>query len=86
MNWSGPIRADRASEIGVAVVAVLVAIGIAAFFHSLLSVILAGVITLILVVSVVRSRKLAEKEMSRRQVERVGKPPDDPRNMGNFVP
>lgn len=86
VNWSGPIRAERASEIGVAAVAVLVAIGIGAFFHSLIGVVLAGIVILLLVISVARSRKGSEAEMIRRQDRTTGKPPDDPRKMGNFLP
>jgi mannitol-specific phosphotransferase system IIBC component len=68
------------------VVAVLVAIGIAAFFHSLFSVILASVVTLLLVISLLLSRKSSEKEMMRKQDRLLGKPPDNSGNMGNFVP
>ena len=82
----GPTRAERGTEVALCVICVVVAIGLAAWQRSLILMIFAAVVTVLIPISLVRSRKLGEEEMIRRQDKAMGKPTDDPREMARWVP
>lgn len=83
----GPIKAARITEIVIGVLLIIGVISFAVFSRSLWSIIVAIAVTVLLSVSFLRSRKLSEEEMIRRQDQALGKAgSDDPREMARWVP
>ncbi len=83
---TGPNKAERVTEIVVCVLGVVGAAIFAVWSRSLFSVIFAAATTILLPLSLLRSRKLGEEEMIRRQDQAMGKTSDDPREMARWVP
>ena len=67
-------------------ICVVVAIALAAWQRSLILIIFAAIVTVLIPLSLVRSRKLGEEEMIRRQDKAMGKPTHDPKEMARWVP
>jgi hypothetical protein len=66
--------------------AIIGAVIFAAWFRSWLAVLLAVLVIALLLVSFLRSRRIDEAEMIRRQDEAMGKLKDDPNEMARWVP
>ncbi len=86
MTLPSPTKAERVTEVVICVICVVVAIAIAAWQRSMFLMIFAEVVTVLVPFSLVRSRRLGEEEMMRRQDKAMGKPTDDPREMARWVP
>jgi cell division septal protein FtsQ len=86
MKTPGPPKAERIANIVALIVLISVAVSLAFWFRSLLSVAFAVFAILISCISFLRNRKMSEEESIRRLDKAMGNPPDDPRHMGNFVP
>jgi ABC-type transport system involved in cytochrome bd biosynthesis fused ATPase/permease subunit len=86
VKFQGPTAAERVTEVALCVICVVVAIALAAWQRSLILMIFAAVVTVLIPFSLMRSRKLGEEEMIRRQDKAMGKPTDDPNEMARWVP
>ena len=86
MKSPGPTKAARAIEVALCAVCVVVVIALAAWQRSVILMIFAAGVAVLVSFSLVRSRKLGEDEMIRRQDKAMGKPSDDPREMARWVP
>ncbi len=82
----GPTKAERIVEVALCAICVVVAIALAAWQRSVILIIFAAAVAVLVPFSLVRSRKLGEDEMIRRQDKAMGKPTDDPREMARWVP
>jgi len=82
----GPTKAERAIEVALCAVCVVVVIALAAWQRSVILMIFAAGVAVLVSFGLVRSRKLGEDEMIRRQDKAMGKPSDDPREMARWVP
>jgi len=58
----------------------------AAWSGSVLAVLFAVFVIVLLLISLLRSRRLSEEEMMRRQDKAIGNPKDDPNEMARWVP
>ena len=86
-NMIGPIKAARIAEFVVGVLLIVGAIIFAALSRSLLSVIFAASVVVLFTISFLRSRKLSEEEIIRRQDRLMGKPGiDDPKMLARWIP
>ena len=82
----GPTKAKRIIEVALCAIFVVVGIALAAWQRSVILIIFAAAVAVLVPFSLVRSRKLGEDEMIRRQDKAMGKPTDDPREMARWVP
>jgi hypothetical protein len=82
----GPTKAERIIEVVLCAIFVVVALALAAWQRSVILMIFAAAVAVLLPFSLVRSRRLGEDEMIRRQDKAMGKPTDDPREMARWVP
>jgi chromate transport protein ChrA len=82
----GPTKAERIIEAVLCAIFVVVAIVLAAWQRSVILIIFAAAVAVLVPFSLVRSWKLGEDEMIRRQDNAMGKPTDDPREMARWVP
>jgi hypothetical protein len=82
----GPSKAERITEVVLCAFGIVGVIIFAAWSRSLFSIIFAAVMMLLLPFSLIRSRRLGEEEIIRRQDRAMGKPSDDPREMARWVP
>ncbi len=82
----GPSKAERIAEIVLCALGIMGSIIFALYSRSLLSIIFATSVTVLLPLSLLRSWKLSDEEMIRRQDRAMGKPSDDPRQMARWVP
>jgi Flp pilus assembly protein TadB len=82
----GPTKAERIIEVVLCAIFVVMAIALAAWQRSVILMIFAVAVAVLLPFSLVRSRKLGEDEMIRRQDKAMGKPTDDPREMARWAP
>jgi hypothetical protein len=83
---SGPTKAEQIIEVALCANCVVVTIALAAWQHSVILMIFAGAVAVLLAFSLMRSRKLGEDEMTRRQDKAMGKATDDPREIARWVP
>jgi hypothetical protein len=83
---NGPSKAERRAEVVLGVLTVVGVIIFALWAQSLLSIIFASVLTVLMSLAFVRSRRINEEEMIRRQDAAMGKPSDDPKEMARWVP
>jgi uncharacterized membrane protein YfcA len=84
---TGPIKAARITEVVLGVLLTIGAIIFAVLSRSLLSIIFAASVPVLFTVSFLRSRKLSEEEIIRRQDRLMGKPGiDDPKKMARWIP
>jgi hypothetical protein len=86
MKLPGPSKAERTIEVALCLVGIAVAIALAIRNPSWLSIAFAVYVTVLLPVGLMRSRRLGEEEMIRRQDRAMGKPADDPRGMARWIP
>jgi uncharacterized membrane protein YfcA len=83
----GPIKAARITEVVLAVLLIVGAIIFAGLSRSLLSIIFAASVVVLFTISFLRSRKLSEEEIIRRQDRLMGKPgADEPKKMARWIP
>jgi hypothetical protein len=82
----GPSKAERIAEVVLCVLGMVGVVIFAVWSRSIFSIIFAAVMTVLLPFSLLRSRKLREGEIIRRQDQAMGKPSDDPREMARYVP
>jgi cobalamin biosynthesis protein CobD/CbiB len=83
----GPIKAARITGVVLCVLLVVVAISVAVLSRSLLSIIFAASVVVLFTISFLRSRKLSEEEIIRRQDRLMGKPGiDDPKKLARWIP
>jgi hypothetical protein len=86
MKSPGPSKAERLAQVVPCPVGIIVAIVFAVWSRSLFSIIFAASATLLLSVSLLRSRKVSEEEMLGRQDRAMAKTKDDPKEMARWVP
>lgn len=86
MKSPGPTTAERVTEVALCVICIVVVIVLAAWQRSVILMIFAAVVTMLIPFSLVRSRKLGEEEMIRRQDKAMAKTTDDPKEMARWVP
>jgi membrane protein implicated in regulation of membrane protease activity len=88
MKSPGPSRAERVVEIVIGIIIVVVLLALAVWLRSLFITIFAITAIVLIIAGYCRRRKLRlnEEEAIRRINQAMGKPPDDPRHMANFVP
>ena len=83
----GPIKAARITEVVLAVLLIVGAIIFAGLSRSLLSIIFAASVVVLFTISFLRSRKLSEEEIIRRQDRLMGKlGVDEPKKMARWMP
>ena len=83
---SGPSKAECRTEVVLGVLSIVGVIIFALWARSLFSFVFASAVTILMSVAFVRSRKISEEEMIRRQDLAIGKPSDDPKEMARWVP
>ena len=86
MKSPGPSKAERIAEVVICSICITVAVGLAGWYPSLLSIAFASVVTILLLISLVKSHWRSEEEMMRQIDKAMGKPSDDPREMARWVP
>jgi Flp pilus assembly protein TadB len=86
MKSPGPTKAERVIEIALCLICVAVAIALAAWQRSVIMMFFAVAVTVLVPLSLVRSRRLGEEEMIRRQDKAMAKTKDDPNEMARWVP
>ena len=83
---SGPSKAERGAEVVLGVLSVVGVIIFALWARSLFSIVFASIMTVLMTVAFIRSRRISEAEMIRRQDLAMGKAKDDPKEMARWVP
>jgi hypothetical protein len=83
---SGPSKAERRAEVILGALTIVGVIILALWARSLLSVIFASIVTVLMSIAFIRSRRISEEEMIRRQDVAIGKPSEDPKEMARWVP
>jgi Flp pilus assembly protein TadB len=86
MKSPGPTKAERVIELALCLICVAVAIALAAWQRSVIMMFFAVAVTVLVPLSLVRSRRLGEEEMIRRQDKAMAKTKDDPNEMARWVP
>src|SRR5690242_19795967 len=86
MKSHGPTKAERVTEVALCLICVALAIALAAWQRSVIMMIFAAAVTVLVPLSLVRSRRLGEEEMIRRQDNAMAKTKDDPNEMARWVP
>jgi membrane protein implicated in regulation of membrane protease activity len=83
----GPIKAARITEVVLGVLLIAGAIIFAGLSRSLPSIIFAASVVVLFTISFLRSRKLSEEEIIRRQDRLMGKRGvDEPQKMARWIP
>jgi len=86
MKSPGPTKAERVIEVALCLICVAVAIALAVWQRSVIMMLFAVTVTVLVPLSLVRSRRLGEEEMIRRQDKAMAKTKDDPSEMARWVP
>jgi hypothetical protein len=86
MKSPGPTKPERVAEVALCVICVAVAIALAAWHRSGIMIVVAAAVSVLIPLSLVRSRRLGEEELIRRQDKAMGKKKDDPSEMARWVP
>ena len=86
MKSPGPTKAELVTEVALCVICVAVAIALAAWHRSVIMIAFAAAVSVLIPLSLVRSRRLGEEELIRRQDKAMGKTKDDPSEMARWVP
>src|ERR1700724_2013525 len=82
----GPSKAERIAQVAILLLGVVGAIAFAAWHPSLFSVLFAVFAAVLITLSLLRSRKIDEKEMMRRQDKAIMATRDDPTEIARWVP
>jgi hypothetical protein len=85
VNYQGPSKAGCIAGVVLCSLAIIGAVIFAAWSRSVFSIIFAAAATVLLPISILRSRKLGEEKMMRRQ-DRAMQTRDDPNEMARWVP
>ena len=83
---SGPSKAERWAEVVLGMLGIVGVIIFAFWARSLFSIVFASIMTVLMTVAFIRSRRISEAEMIRRQDLAMGKANDDPKEMARWVP
>lgn len=83
---SGPSKAERWAEVVLGMLGIVGVIIFAFWARSLFSIVFASIVTVLMSVAFIRSRRISEAEMIRRQDLAMGKASDDPKEMARWVP
>lgn len=85
-NSSTPTRAERVAGLTLSLAAAGVSIGMAAWFRTRLAISFGIAVPSVFVISYLISRKMNDRQRKQLEDRLMGKPPEDPRSMANFVP